>query len=536
VTVVYRNFQCTLLQFLLAIAGTLQCFKLAIVQKSVLDEDVSDSSGTVVCRKFGRHHFTSLPSFISEPLQKTVYRLLSNAQLSIKEHANRAFCSFLLRSELSQVLSAFKEVLLYLATKSFCRKQECTSEWRFAEASSVDGYIKAAEFLVKHVPVDYILHNWNLCFATFSHYLMHPASTVRQAASSVLKYLAAKQTQTLLFPQLVTQSLLFSWKSNIKLLTEPLSTCAAVTQRSSVKRIEKNCDFDVTESWEWREGRLLAYELILKFLITNHIHYTFPAYTLTRSIQARSSKDQHRKSIDIHNKFSVSHNFGSKHSRGFSRHEPLSRSLTMESDPVTQRFVSSLVEKEKAKAQTFSLLELMRKSDKEIKNTAFDSLQADLMRSNSLEICVTQDSIKRLKDFTDDRLSKTSLPMKLPDDLSFGSVLMQIFLQTLECLADTRWELRRMAHQVLPLISEAMRFYDSSILENLWESHLSCNSSLLGFGACVSLRDSLAHIAKLVNYFENPPGFWKVRIPEFEKIHFDQVVFLFKLLFFNSED
>ena len=53
-------------------------------------------------------------------------------------------------------------------------------------------------------------------------------------------------------------------------------------------------DFDVTESWEWREGRLLAYELILKFLITNHIHYTFPAYTLTRSIQARSSKDQHR--------------------------------------------------------------------------------------------------------------------------------------------------------------------------------------------------------------------------------------------------
>jgi len=134
---------------IMAIAGTLQCFKLAIVQKSVLDEDVSDSSGTVVCRKFGRHHFTSLPSFISEPLQKTVYRLLSNAQLSIKEHANRAFCSFLLRSELSQVLSAFKEVLLYLATKSFCRKQECTSEWRFAEASSVDGYIKAAEFLVK---------------------------------------------------------------------------------------------------------------------------------------------------------------------------------------------------------------------------------------------------------------------------------------------------------------------------------------------------------------------------------------------------
>ena len=30
------------------------------------------------------------------------------------------------------------------------------------------------------------------------------------------------------------------------------------------------------QSWEWKEGRLLAYELILKFLLTNHVHYVFP--------------------------------------------------------------------------------------------------------------------------------------------------------------------------------------------------------------------------------------------------------------------
>lgn len=39
----------------------------------------------------------------------------------------------------------------------------------------------------------------------------------------------------------------------------------------------------MSESWEWREGRLLAYELILKFLITNHIHYVFPTYVLPAS-------------------------------------------------------------------------------------------------------------------------------------------------------------------------------------------------------------------------------------------------------------
>ncbi|KAK2192799.1 hypothetical protein NP493_22g02008 [Ridgeia piscesae] len=31
------------------------------------------------------------------------------------------------------------------------------------------------------------------------------------------------------------------------------------------------------DSWEWREGRLLSYELILKFLIKNHWVYTFGA-------------------------------------------------------------------------------------------------------------------------------------------------------------------------------------------------------------------------------------------------------------------
>ena len=32
-----------------------------------------------------------------------------------------------------------------------------------------------------------------------------------------------------------------------------------------------------SDSWEWREGRLFSYELILAFLIKNHWVYTFGA-------------------------------------------------------------------------------------------------------------------------------------------------------------------------------------------------------------------------------------------------------------------
>ena len=34
------------------------------------------------------------------------------------------------------------------------------------------------------------------------------------------------------------------------------------------------------------------------------------------------------------------------------------------------------------------------------------------------------------------------------DIFSVSIYIIQIFAQTLECMADTRWELRRMAHQV----------------------------------------------------------------------------------------
>lgn len=56
-----------------------------------------------------------------------------------------------------------------------------------------------------------------------------------------------------------------------------------------VEGTSTSADFLMSESWEWREGRLLAYELILKFLITNHIHYVFPTFVLPVSKASASS-------------------------------------------------------------------------------------------------------------------------------------------------------------------------------------------------------------------------------------------------------
>eukprot|EP00794_Sanderia_malayensis_P018804 gene18804-20698_t len=496
---------------IMAIGKILQCFKFAAVPSSVFGRQ-EISAGAVICQKFGNHHFKLMPSFITEPLQKVIYKLLSSNQLSIREHANKAFSYFLLRSEFPQVFKSFKDVLLHLAKEALSNIDSHTKKIKFSDASHVEGFLRLAEFLIRQIPIQYILNSWQFCFATFSYYLMHPASTIRQASSSVFKYLVAKQTSNLLLPIKAITSLILGWKTDVASLkdckVDEKFKGSLPPQRSSIQCLQmKSIDeVSITELWEWREGRLLAYELILKFLITNHIHYTFPAHTITHATDQKISPSLEH--ANKHQKLSVSHNFGSPAKTSVTtRHEGLSRSLTMECDPITQQLISSLASKEKLTDQTSSLLEAFKKKDKFA--SSFDDLN-DEYSSGYQQYC--QITEKLVADFEALSMEKTQLCADMSlneEDFSFGRILIQIFIQTLESLDDARWELRRMACQVLPLISESIRFYDAKILENFWKSCLSVNASKLTFGACLSLKDSVTHAARLVKYFEKPPGFWK---------------------------
>lgn len=73
-------------------------------------------------------------------------------------------------------------------------------------------------------------------------YLKHPASTVRQATSSIFKFLVAKDSNNPLFVRLVLDALSSQWNEG---------------------------------DWKWKEGCMLSYELVFRFLIKNHLLYTF---------------------------------------------------------------------------------------------------------------------------------------------------------------------------------------------------------------------------------------------------------------------
>lgn len=49
--------------------------------------------------QFGEERLTKLPEFITDSLYTVVFSLLAHPQLSIREHASKAFTSILSRSE-----------------------------------------------------------------------------------------------------------------------------------------------------------------------------------------------------------------------------------------------------------------------------------------------------------------------------------------------------------------------------------------------------------------------------------------------------
>jgi hypothetical protein len=152
-------------------------------------------------------------------------------------------------------------------------------------------------------------------FYVLERYLSHPASTVRQMSSSVFKNIATKNGRlprnmsskrensqacpeatkdctvgaaegasidniprntmsdpVLLF--LVLEHLVRAWRVPLPSSCSPPPFLVSVQDLASSS--SENC---TTHSWQWKEGRMLAYELILNYIALNHRHYIEFSYS-----------------------------------------------------------------------------------------------------------------------------------------------------------------------------------------------------------------------------------------------------------------
>ncbi|KAK3746389.1 hypothetical protein QZH41_018199, partial [Actinostola sp. cb2023] len=494
--------------------------------------------------KFGSSEQSSLPKFIMDSVHSVLYSLLAHSQLSIRDQATNAFSSILSRCEFQEAFFAFQDVISRLCKGIIdCPQSEgntillphvavLRSDFKFLKAYEAEGLLGVCVFLIKHIPPGYLLTTWPLYFSTFNIYLMHPASTVRQATSAVFKYL---------------------------------------------ERPSKTAGHLVSQAWEWREGRLLAYELILKFLISNHIHYVFPTFALSRSsASASASVDENliRRQSDVSpptgqplksNSFAaISSQMSSFtpmtikenesvyieaasescHNRqnpsqireAWSRQAKRSSSFSIINDDATrtrklirqysvtcQKYPKRPFRPPRTPGVSLANSLLCQAADLEI-DTTNNTIKTSLLVSGS--VCNIVKSLasplgkidQENSDFLKykEMRNKTS---KTLEDLprwatqleleTLTCILTQILFQTIECLADSRWELRRMGQQLLPLVTETIRWFNMAPLGYLWDNHLTRENTLLCYGGCIALKNSISHAGRLIYYLDQPPTTWK---------------------------
>ena len=475
--------------------------------------ETSDVSSSIYV-KFGRCSYPSWPAYVISSLESTIFSLFAHEQLGVRESASKAFAALLMKCTSQYCLDAFKKLIDHLAEEAMTQPN---GDMNFMNDYEAEGFLDAVILLMKKIPISAMLENWQILFSVFSHYLMHPASTVRQAASMAFKSIVTKEQTSAALLKLVLQSLAASWYADTKMLNIPLHTRSVkhLLQRHGIKSYRQGTEMPINEVWEWREGRLLAYELILRFLITNHVYYTFT------SQQLKTSEPRLQFSLGSANSRDL---FKEKSLDSSTKRRPLSKSLRTKSFTTYKEKASYKVD-DTNKIDYLSSFHSNRRSMQVISEiqSLLQSVRQEIEQSNSKDLVKdikssidipsftysSETLLKRSFLVTDTNQGDVSYLRNQPLE-SFGCIIIQVLWQTIESLNDSRWELRRMGQQILPFVSEVIRYYNFDVLESLLREHLSKERSILSFGACHCLRDTIIHIEKLKNqsqsWSDSPEG------------------------------
>lgn len=567
--------------------------------------DTSSSPKLQKFVKFGKECLTKLPEFITDSLYSVVFSLLAHPQLSIREHASKAFTSILSRSEFQYIEKSFQQVIIRLCKDTEVDMNNMSYEklphhallredFSFLDAYEAQGLLEVSVFLIKRIPVNLLMERWPLYFSTFNLYLMHPASTVRQASSMVFKYLVTKDTSSPSILRLVLQCLTENWGTTSNIDHAEDQTTALSRERHSNQGISasSNCYNDcnnyhaeaggtaakckrlsinfisklitghdkhllnsaLSSTWEWREGRLLAYELILKYLIANHIHYVFPSYALSYSSRhASCSVDEAvlKRTRGMYSHHAVQAFSGRDSTSSSSLPASSSMEILEEGQNVSGRSSAPGTRKEKdeslnsnnsevetrqtrTRTSSFTKQECPNQAPRLVRQRTVGVLPSKtqhqaihrkqennyfadslLNRAKLMDCAEKEPGNIKAKNVSQayERLKKeTETAVKWMTSLHFHSVhgiLSQILYQTMECLVDSRWELRRMGQQILPLVTETIRWFDITILEEFWSRCLTRSSPLFCYSGCITLKYSISHAGKLRQFIDQPPVTWK---------------------------
>lgn len=473
----------------------------------------------------GRAH-PQLPLIISRSIAVVGFSALADPQLSVRETATKAFGAYLSRSPLRQTVKAFGEVIGRLLNGGSAHVGDASvvtgvgtncggNGEQLVEAYEAEGQFTLCATLVKLLSTDWLVSHWAAYAPTFERYLAHPASTVRQSASRIFFYLMAKDSEAadhmtatvaaepegiggfcgnLTLASRILASLTNGWAVPLPPIVPFRSPTGKQQQQqqsdlyppslaslSSAGASVEGCQMEAclaasdtaSHSWEWKEGRLLAYELVLNCLLNDHTLKLFPTLAQTLSPKALPSP------------IIVS--------------SPASGGGTSPSLPISPLKQQPLVVPGSAQKPPIPGTPPFRggsppgASETPIDETAPHASLIDRLRhSPAFHTDGGGDWVPPA--------SQQVHPVQLwpgGDGCCTAGAetqvqLRAILLHTTVCFADARWEVRRMAEQVLSALTEALCWFDVERLRELWvEMSRPTSCTLVVYVACLALRHAL---------------------------------------------
>ncbi|XP_052231830.1 uncharacterized protein LOC127845146 isoform X2 [Dreissena polymorpha] len=496
-----------------------------------------------------------MPGFISEKIHSVVFNLLAHSQLSVREHAAKTLATYVTCSDISVALSTLNEVVQVLRRGTKNREVPITIvtllqvlPGQFVDDYAAEGFLAVCIFLIKVIPLCQLLSRWPEYISTFLLYLSHPASTVRQAASSVFKYLVVKGSHSVVVLKLVLQALSLGWIPDTEVMTQE-ATPSTTTVGKPFPSVTKYSGSNLSDTWEGREGRLFAYELIFRYLIKNHWLYTFGPAGPPFHSDANSGKDGQDKLSDSYSQLSstpkeatsmhhVESDKSFEHVRrkrfhqirfltqtdlSVEEHAGNAPEQTPDRVPTTNHDIgpANHSNSNHNAAPTLSQSGIVGSSHFEHSSSLLT--QAQVLDNGPLGSHLGLDGSDRqhwqvlqLQQLLEDNNNKSVAVaqcgwMEREPVQDMLCILRGVLYQTAESLGHSQWELRRIANQVLPCLAEVIRWYDINLLVSLWNSYLNVAmpTCLMTFTSVLILKESVIHAVKLMALMHKPPHSWQ---------------------------
>ncbi|PAA61480.1 hypothetical protein BOX15_Mlig023634g2, partial [Macrostomum lignano] len=458
--------------------------------------------------KIGPHVLDKLPMYVYHKTKMLAFELVTDEQLTTRETAVKAFVNCLACCSDQESELAFHEVYQRLSS---CLGSEDLLEcpvqsesFSFMEPYCAESLLNLCLQLFKRIrDHQSYLQNWDIYHRVFDVYLMHPASSVRQAASNLYKYVVARSVSSPLLVKNILYCLMRKWTPDQATLLRPIDQVlreklsARQAVRPSTGDEEREFERE-SDTWEWREGRLMVCELVCKLLLKNH--------SLCVTTGGRGGAGG-TGGGGVGGK-SQSCNAGGGHRKpGKSQHpqqlnNSRGRCSMSESDGVTDEFLSLRERLNLGRRSSQSEVPAFPPSHRldpieagQVLN--FVSPVSFLVQVNRIDSPGTPTPPSSPAGggggggggiFSTQQSTSSSSQQQLP---SFRSLLCLMLHTCAESLADGSWELRRMGRQAFVAVGQLLLAYDRRLFEHTVSTHLRYEPSVMTFCVLWMVRDAL---------------------------------------------